>query len=210
MFDNTPDGIRRRTQLLDLALGAQHGISLDDPADYWYLKGTRDAYVYAAAVLAAGQPGDPARAAASRVDDLLGDGTQNIADLLAALDPTPQPEARDGLTWVGPVAFNRLTSTLAGIDHDLGTRWGAQRDVRISHRRPHDGTTGLLYAYDRTWDEYTILADDIHADIVEAARVVALDVDPHLPLDRFLHVLHDVPARHAADVAAVDAGPVLR
>jgi len=210
MFDTTPESIHHRAHLLSLALGAQHGINLDDPADYWYLKGTRDAYVYAAAVLATGQPGDPARAAAGRVDDLLNDGTQNVADLMAALDPRPQQETRDALTWIGPSAFNRLTSTHAGIDHDLGTRWGAQRDVRLSHRRPHDGTGGLLYAYDRTWDEYTILADNIHADTVETARVAALAVDPHLPLDRFLHVLHDVRARHTADVVAVDARPVLR
>lgn len=210
MFDTTPESIHHRAHLLSLALGAQHGINLNDPADYWYLKGTRDAYVYAATVLATGQPGDPARAAASRVDDLLNNGSQDVAHLLAALDPTPQREARDALTWVGPVAFNRLTSTQAGVDHDLGARWGAQQDLRISHRRPHDGTGGLLYAYERTWDEYTILADDIHADIVETARVAALAVDPHLPVDRFLRVLHDVRARHAADVVAVGVGPVLR
>jgi len=146
MLDTTPASPHHRAQLLSLALGAQHGINLNDPADYRYLKGTRDAYVYAAAVVADG----------------------------------------------------------------LGTRWGAQRDARLSHRRPHDGNGGLLYAHDQTCDEYAILADNIHADTFETARDAALDVDPHLPVDRLLHVLHDVRAWHLADVTAVDLGRVLR
>ena len=186
MCDRTPAGSHQRAQLLSLALGAQHGITFDDLLD-------------------------------------LGDNwVQDVADLTAtldraALDPRPQPEpqaeARTSLTWVGPVSFHRLTSTRAGINHDLGTRWGAQRDIRLSHRRPHhgtDGTDGLLYADDRTWDEYTILADSIDADTVEAAIVAALAPDPHLPVDLFPHVLQDVRAGQSADVAAAHVGPVLR
>ncbi len=45
---------------------------------------------------------------------------------------------------------------------------------------------------------------------VETARVAALDVEPHPPVDRLLHVLHDVRGRHSADVTAVDLGRVLR
>ncbi len=45
---------------------------------------------------------------------------------------------------------------------------------------------------------------------VATARGAALDVEPHLPVDRLLHVLRDVSAGHSADVTAVDLGRVLR
>jgi len=212
MSATTPESSRQRAQLLTLALGAQRGMNPDPTAEHWYLKGTRDAYIYAAAVLATGRPGIPAGAATGRVTDLVNDGAQDVTDLMAALYPGPQAETRDRLTWIGPVAFHRLTSARVGIDHDLGTRWGAQHDIRLSHRRSHDGSDGsdgLLYAYDRTWDEYTILADTIDVDTVEAVVAAALALDPHLPVDRFPHLLHDVKGRQSADVAAPDLGPVL-
>lgn len=51
-------------------------------------------------------------------DDLLDNGVPDVADLIAALDPKPQAEARNSLTWVGPISFNRLTATRAGFDAD--------------------------------------------------------------------------------------------
>ncbi len=210
MFDTTPERSHQRAQLLSLSLGAQRGMTHDHPADYWYLKGTRNAGIDAVAGLATGCLGDSARAAAGRVDDLITNGAQDVADLMAALDPRPQAEARNGLTWTGPVSFEQVTSTCPGIDHDLGARWGAQQDIRLSHRRPRDGTDGLLYAYDRTWDEYTVLADTIDANTVETAVAAALALDPHLPGDRFAHVVHDIRAGRSAHGAAPDLGPVLR
>ncbi len=196
-----------RARLLGLATAAQQDLDLDDPADFWYRQGVRDAYAFAAALLATGTVGDATRAAADRVTDLLGDGITDLGVMMVATEPTPRP-AGDGLTWMGPTAFATLTAHQPGIDHDLGTRWSPHRDVRISHRRPHDGTTGLLYAYDRTWDEYAILADDIHADDLEAATGVA--TDPHLPVDRVLALLHAARERHTPALPAVDPGPVLR
>ncbi len=198
-----------RAGLLALATAAQQDLDLDDPADFWYRQGVRDAYAFAAALLATGVVGDVTRAAADRVTDLLGDGVTDLGVLMVATEPTPRP-AGDGLTWMGPIAFGTVTADQPGIDHDLGTRGSAHRDVRISHRRPHDGTTGLLYAYNRTWDEYAILAADIHADTVEAATGDALATDPHLPVDRLRDLLHAARARHTPAPPAVDPGPVLR
>lgn len=45
---------------------------------------------------------------------------------------------------------------------------------------------------------------------LETATVAALDVEPHLPVDRLLHVRRGVRARHSADVIAVDWGRVQR
>ncbi|GEM_PF-2511244 len=207
---DTPAALNvHRAQLLGMATTAQQGLDLDDPADFWYRQGVRDAYAFAAALLATGIVGDVTRAGADRVTDLLGDGITDLGVLLVATEPTPRP-TQPSLNWMGPIAFGRLTETHVGIDHDLGSRWGAGRDVRISHRRPHDGATGLLYAYDRTWDEYAILADTIDTAIVEAANTAALATDPHLPVDGFLAHLHAAQARHTPAVRAVDSGPVLR
>jgi hypothetical protein len=110
------------------------------------------------------------------------------------------------LTWVGQISFDRLAARHPGIDHDLGAQWGDRRDIRISHRRPHDGAVGLLYAYDRTWDEYAILDPAAHVDAVARTFHAALDVDPHLPLADFLTLFR----RNAATVAAQPDSPAVQ
>lgn len=209
MIDTPATRNVHRAQLLGMATAAQQCLDLDDPADFWYRQGVRDAYAFAAALLATGVVGDVTRAAADRVTDLLGEGITDLGVLMVATEPAPRPEP-DGLTWVGPLAFGKLTADQPGIDHDLGSRWGTQRDVRISHRRPHDGTTGLLYAYDRTWDEYAILAHHIDTDTVETAKKAARAVDPDMPVEDFLDVLREARARPTPAAASLDTGPVLR
>lgn len=193
MIDTPATRNVHRAQLLGMATSAQQGLDLDDPADYWYRTGQRDAYAYAAALLGQGRVGDPARAAADRVTQLLANGFTDLGVLLDATQPEP-PLVHQSLTWVGPIAFQQLLAHHDGVDHDLGTTWGPRHDVRISHHRPHDGTTGLLYAYDRTWDEYVVLA--AHATFAVAERVYrrALDRDPHLGLADVLTILHADPS----------------
>ena len=91
---------------------------------------------------------------------------------------------------MGQLSFDRLANTHPGIDHDLGSQWGPRRDIRICHRLTSGPSTGLLYAYDRTWDEYAVLAPNAHVEAVAATFHAALEVDPHLPLTDFLRLLH--------------------
>ena len=189
MFDPTAtgNGAVHRAQLLGMAALAQRSLDIDDPADFWYRQGIRDAYAYAAALLVTGRVGEVTQAAADRVVNLLGDGITDLGVLMEATDAGPRPGS--GLTWMGQIGFDRVAARQPGTDHDLGSQWGSRHDVRISHRRPHDGTVGLLYAYDRTWDEYAILDPAAHVDAVARTFHAALDVDPHLPLTDFLALL---------------------
>ncbi len=182
-----------RAQLLGMATSAQQGLDLDD--DYWYRQGQRDAYAYAAALLVTGRAGDTTRAAADRVTDLLAEGVTDLGVLLHATEPGPYPGTRDRLTWMGPIAFARATEAQPGIDHDLGHRWGHRRDIRVSHRRQRGGGSGMLYAYDRTWDEYAVLGRDVPTSTAEQVRDAALASDPHPDLDDVVALLrHRAPA----------------
>lgn len=185
-----------RAQLLGLAVIAQRGLDIEEPADFWYRQGIRDAYAHSAAMLVTGRFGDVTQAAADQVTQLLGEGITDLGVLLEATEIDPRPQT--GLSWVGQVSFDRLTADHPGIDHDLGKQWGARRDIRISHRLAAGATTGLLYAYDRTWDEYAILDPAAHVETVARTFHAALDTDPHLPLAEFVNVLRG----HTPAVAA--------
>jgi hypothetical protein len=56
----------------------------------------------------------------------------------------------------------------------------------------------LLYAYDRTWDEYAILDSAAHVETVAGTFHAALDTDPHLPVAEFVTLLR----QHAPTIAA--------
>lgn len=185
-----------QAQLLGMATAAQRGLDLDDPADFYYRQGTRDAYAYAAALLVTGRSGDATRAAADRVTHLLGEGITDLGVLVQATAITARPPT--GVDWVGKVSFDRLTRNHPGVDHDLGQQWGARRDIRISHRLTEDATVGLLYAYDRTWDEYAILDPAARVEVVARTFHAALDRDAHLPVAEFVTLLR----QHTKSVAA--------
>lgn len=191
MFDpppahGAPDVLR--SQLLELATAAQQALDPDEPADFWYRQGVRDAYAYAAALQVTGHIGDRTRVAANRVIALLGEEVTDLGILRTAIEavgatPAAQP------TWVGPLAFHRLTARQPGTDHDLGTGWGQRHDIRIRHRRRADDTVGLLYAYDPTWDEYAVLDPAAPVGVVARAVRAALETDPHLSVADFLTLL---------------------
>lgn len=190
MFDTptaygAPDVLR--SQLLGLATAAQQALDPDEPAEFWYRQGVRDAYAYAAALQVTGHVGEPTQAAALRVIRLLGEEVTDLGVLLAATEASPQRAAQP--TWVGPLAFHRLTARHPGIDHDLGAGWGERGDIRIRHRRRHDDTVGLLYAYDPTWDEYAILDPAAPVDVVARTARAAVETDPHLTVADFLALL---------------------
>jgi hypothetical protein len=195
MADTPATRTDHRAQLLGMATAAQRSLDLDDLADFYYRQGTRDAYAYAAALLVTGRPGDVTRTAADRVTQLLGEGITDLGVLMEANEITPRPPT--GLDWVGQGSFDRLTKNHPGIDHDLGQQWGTGRGIRISHRLTEDATVGLLYAYDRTWDEYAILDPAAHVDTVARTFHAALDTDPHLPVPEFITLLR----QHTPSVA---------
>lgn len=194
-----------RARLLQLAIAAHQRLDPADPMERQaHQEGLRDGYAHAAAIAVTGGPGAGAAAAAERVIDLLREGVDDLGVLMVTVEPDPGPPG--GLTWVGPLAFERVAAGHPGIDHDLGTRCGPRRDMRISHRRPLQGRTGLLYAYDRTWDEYAILAAAAPVADVERAYRAALARDPHLPVSDFMEVL-----RRASTLRALEPdGPGVR
>ncbi|QGN58901.1 hypothetical protein [Nostocoides sp. HKS02] len=177
--------------LLGLAIAAQQKLDLDDPADFWYQQGARDAYAYAAAMHLTGQPGEAVQAAADRVVHLLGEQVTDLGVLMESTLEACRPAT--GLTWVGQLSFDRLTRGLAGIDHDTGSRWGALADIRIFHRLTTGASKGLLYAHDRTWDEYAILDPAAHVDTVAATVREASHPGPNLALDDFVALLRANP-----------------
>jgi len=54
-----------------------------------------------------------------------------------------------------------------------------------------DSPTGLVYAYDLTWDEYAVLATDVPRAAVEAALGRALASEARLTVEAFAGLLTD-------------------
>jgi hypothetical protein len=96
------------------------------------------------------------------------------------------------LDWMGPRAFKTRYGVQPGVDRDFGMRWGPRHDQRVSHRRDTlDSPTGLLYAYDLTWDEYAVLATDVPWAAVEAVINHALARDTHMSAEAIGDLLAD-------------------
>jgi hypothetical protein len=72
-------------------------------------------------------------------------------------------------------------------------RWGAAGDQRISLHHSPGADSGLLYAYDPTWDEYAVLSRAASVQAVQSAFTQAVATDPHMAVTDF-----------AALVAALD------
>ena len=96
------------------------------------------------------------------------------------------------LDWMGPRAFKAQYGVQPGVDRDFGMWWGPRHDQRVSHRRDTlDSPTGLLYAYDLTWDEYAVLATDIPWAAVEAIINSALASDTRMSAEAIAGLLVD-------------------
>jgi hypothetical protein len=70
--------------------------------------------------------------------------------------------------WISPARFDALHGA-AGVDHDFGFLWGPRADQRVSLRLKPGAQHGVLYAYDRLWDEYLILDPSATRDEVTDA-----------------------------------------
>jgi len=96
------------------------------------------------------------------------------------------------LEWMGPRAFKARYGVQPGVDRDFGMWWGPRHDQRVSHRRDTlDSPTGLLYAYDTTWDEYAVLAAEIPWAAVEAIINSALASDTGMSVEAIVGLLVD-------------------
>ena len=179
-----PDRLVER--LIALSRNAHQNVDLDDPADYWYRLGQRNAYAHALGRTLAQGVDDVAFAVADRVTTALGDGVHDLADLmLTASGRAPSDPAPASLTWVGPQAFTAGYGHLPGVDREYGARWGERHEQRITLRRAANAHEGLLYAYDPTWDEYAVISTRAPADAVEAAFAQAVQVDVHMSVPQF-------------------------
>ena len=188
-------------RLVALARNAHRNVDRRDDVDYWYRLGQRNAYAHAAGILIGRGVDSTAFAISERLTAALEAGVTDLGPLRStALGEPTSGSPSQSPTWLGPVAFRAQygsdgvhRSTHLGIDHDYGMRWGAAGDQRISLRHPPGADSGLLYAYDPTWDEYAVLSGAASVQAVEAAFTQAVATDPHMAVTDF-----------AALVAALD------
>lgn len=197
-------------KLVALSRNAQVNVDLDDPADYWYRLGQRNAYAHALGLIVARGADHIAFEVADRLTGAIADGEHNVDSLLAgALEaPAAAPTSPE---WIGPQAFSAQYGQIPGVDRDYGMRWGDRGDQRISWRAPLDASTGLLYAYDPLWAEYKVLGTDVPRRSVEAAFKQALDTDVHMDITAFAELArsHTLlqrarPIRSTAPVRAIE------
>lgn len=96
------------------------------------------------------------------------------------------------LDWMGPRAFKARYGVQPGVNRGFGMWWGPRHDQRVSHRGDTlDSPTGLLYAYDLTWDEYAVLATDIPWAAFEAVINHALAGGTHMSAEAIAGLLTD-------------------
>ena len=96
------------------------------------------------------------------------------------------------LDWLGRHAFTARYAVQPVVDPVLGSRWGPRHDQSVSHHfATVDSPTGLVYAYDLTWDEYAVLATDVPGAAVEAALGRARAGDTHPTVETLAGLLTD-------------------
>lgn len=166
-----------------------------------YLEGRRDAYLLMA--VAVDGYNDPALSrTVMRLRQALHDGVTEVDALRDVITRTTGRSLTppQGLDWIGPKAFDARHGD-RGIDEDFGMRWGANRDVRISFKRQPGADDGLLYAYDKTWDTYAVIATTTSRNQVQLAYRQALAANPDMTAKAFAGYHHIVAA--AAQTSAL-------
>ena len=176
-------------KLVALSRNAQVNVDLDDPADYWYRLGQRNAYAHALGLSVAEGVDQVAFTVSDRLTDALSNGEQDVEALLThGLQGIPAPASKPE-DWIGPQAFQAKYGQVLGVDRDFGVRWGEKSNQRISWRAPLDASHGLLYAYDRLWDEYLVLGTNVPIGAVESAFKQALACDVHMEPTVFAEIV---------------------
>jgi hypothetical protein len=177
------------SKLIALSRNAHVNVDTSDPADYWYRLGQRNAYAHAAGLVLSQGADQAAFEVSDRITKGLSEGHTHLEALERSADPARPSLGASLPGWIGPEAFAAQCGDVPGIDRDFGMRWGDRFDQRISLRRTPDATSGLLYAYDPLWDEYTVLGRDVPATAVEAAFAQALQSDVHMDVGSFNEIV---------------------
>ncbi|GAB3881473.1 hypothetical protein [Terrabacter terrigena] len=181
MTPTPADQERLATDLIALARNATANVDRSDQVDYWYRLCQRNAYAHATGMLLSNHVADDPFRIAERITSALEANVRTTAELRsAAYGLSPDNLTARTLHWIGPREFNARFGHTAGIDHDYGFLWGSRRDERISLRISSGQDEGLLYVYDRTWDEYAVLSESANRSAVEAAYARAVRGDLHL------------------------------
>lgn len=179
----------------------QRSIDRRDDIDYWYRLGQRNAYAHAGGIVIARGVDSTAFAISERLTAALEDRVVDLGPLRStALGETTTSGLAQSPTWLGPMAFAAQLGSLPGVDQDYGMRWGPAGEQRISLRHPVADDRGLLYAYDPTWDEYTVLYRDATAAAVRSAFTQAVGTNIHMSVTDFTslvasHETTPTPAR---------------
>lgn len=176
--------------LIVLARNAAANVDPADPVDYWYRLGQRNAYAHATGMLLAPDLGQGAFRIAERLTAALDAKETDLARLRSAAYGLGVGDgASAGLEWIGPRAFAARYGQVPGLDHDYGFLWGVRDDQRISLRITDGHDIGLLYVYDRTWDEYAVLTELAERAAVERANTCAATGDVYLDPRRFAQLV---------------------
>jgi hypothetical protein len=203
-----PDQVTEK--LIALSRNAHQNVDADDPVDYWYRLGQRNAYAHAAGMVIARGADSPAFTIADTITNALPQGCSDVSELAHAAHGRtqlePVPEDGPSLTWMGPAAFQARHGDLPGIDHDFGVRRGAGGDQRISLRMGIGGHGRLLYVYDPTWDEYAVLLANVTDAAVNQAYATALATDLHMSAQRFAALVAERQLAAAHEVGCVGIG----
>lgn len=188
-------------RLIALARNAQCNVDLDDPVDYWYRLGQRNAYVEAAGlILAGGVDDDLAFKVADRITGALFSGGIEVAELRGRAEAALQvrlAHARNGgpLEWIGPAAFAKRWEAIGSQEEEVGRLAGENGDRRVRLRLDGGAGEGLLYVYDATWDEYAVIAEGVALEDARAALTQGQDRDGHLDLSRLAAVVRTSATR---------------
>ncbi|WP_404385304.1 hypothetical protein LL946_04785 [Knoellia locipacati] len=192
--DTAEDTARVDPESIALRMAINNHAVIDSDIGSPYQEGRRDAYLLMAVALEA--PREPTLSRTiTQLRQALHGGVTEVDDLREIItrstgrSPTPKPS----LEWVGPKAFDARHSDW-GLDEDFGMRWGTNRDIRISFKRQPGATEGLLYAYDKTWDTYAVIADKTNRTLVQLAYRQALAANPDMTAENFAHIHQIVTA----------------
>ena len=79
-------------KLIALSRNAHQNVDADDPVDYWYRLGQRNAYAHAAGMVIARGADSPAFTIADTITNALSQGSSDIADLSRAAHSRVQLE----------------------------------------------------------------------------------------------------------------------
>lgn len=193
-------------RLVALALSAHRCLDGADPVDYWYRLGQRNSYAQTVGFHLAGGDSSRAWSVADRVNQGLTDGVTDVAELAsAARAAVADGYPTGGLRWLGPAAFRRQAGTEAtGRDHEVGLRWGRWGHRRVAVRVAPGSSSGLLYVYDVTWDEYAVLALGVDPEVARAAYRSLPNREDGADVEDLVHALHAPALERQAQTAGFE------